>query len=180
MKMTRKRKTFFLDQGEFLGGAERFLIDFLKNLTPAEQQKINPIFVGGKNPGYRNLLSDSSRSSIEVIPFDYPQVRGNIFIKFLRIFPLIFKARTLTKLAQEKGASQFFSNTPRTHFVMFLARKIFGLKGKWICIFHDFTTRPNFLLKMICNEATVLVANSLPTRSFLRKKSLKKIFQKFD
>lgn len=178
--MVRKRKTFFLDQGEFLGGAERFLIDFLKKLNPSERQKINPVLIGGKNLNYKKLIEDSVYQNhlIKIIPFDYPQVHGNFFIKILSVFALLFKARSLVKLAQKNRATQFFSNTPRTHFIMFFAKKIFRLKGRWICIFHDFTTRPNFLLRAICNESDVLIANSLPTRKFLRQKIAEKNFSK--
>ena len=168
------RPIFFLDQGETLGGAERFLLDFFEILSAREIEKLSPILVGGKNPQYREIL----RREIPVEKFDFPSVGGGIFQKILAIFKIFSAARKLKKLAKKNGARVFFSNTPRTAFVIFIAKKFFRLRGKWICFFHDFTVRPRFLLRAICSSAEILCANSVATRNFLRKKIAKKNFSK--
>ncbi|MCK5460806.1 glycosyltransferase family 4 protein [Candidatus Gracilibacteria bacterium] len=178
--MKLKRKTFFLDQGEFLGGGERFLIDFLQSLNDSEIRKIFPILVGAKSPIYKKFLLDeeTNESLVKILDFKFPQVRGNIFIKFLKIFELFAAAKRLNVLVKQEQVIQFFSNTPRTHLVMFLSKMVFRTKGRWICFFHDFTLRPKFLLQWVCNRADVLVANALPTRNFLRENISKKNFRK--
>jgi glycosyltransferase involved in cell wall biosynthesis len=159
-----KGKTFFLDQGETLGGAERFLLDFLKNLTPSQLRRLDPVIVGGKLKKYKQTLS----SQIPILDFSYPSVRGNLGKKCIRVFQLIQAAKKFSSLARKENAHVFFSNTPRTHFVMWLAKKLFFLKGKWIVMNHDFTV-PRMLLRKISSTADILIANGMPSRTFLKK-----------
>ena len=159
IKNLKPESTFFLDQGEFLGGAVRFLIDFLLSLSDFERKKVLPMIIGGKNEKYREALPDNIFED-----FMYPAVKKH---KFIATFRLLWAARKLKVLAEKKGAVRFFSNTPRTHFVMYLAKKFFRIKGTWICMFHDFTV-PKFLVKKIGATADILIANSVPTRNFLR------------
>ncbi|MDH3324437.1 MAG: glycosyltransferase family 4 protein, partial [Candidatus Peregrinibacteria bacterium] len=93
-----------------------------------------------------------------------------IFRKTLATLKIFSAARKFKRLAEIENATTFFTNTPRTHFVVFVAKKFLGLKGKWIAVFHDFTTRPDVLLKQICHSADILVANSMPTRKYLRER----------
>ncbi len=168
-----RTKTFFLDQGETLGGAERFLLDFFQKLTPSETRRILPIVLGAKSRKYRILLP----SKVQVQDFVFPSVRGNIFKKLIIISSLIKAASNLKKLAQAENAQVFFSNTPRTHFVMFLAKKIFHISGKWIVMNHDFTV-PDFLLRKIARTSDLLIANSIPCREHLRSVVNQKDFKK--
>ena len=158
------KHTFFLDQGETLGGAERFMIDFLKTLNKSDYKRLHPILVGGKIEKYKNNLQNEE----ENINFNFPSVRGNYVRKCIACFNIFFAARRLKKLAKSQHAIRFFSNTPRTHFVMLLAKKFFNIQGLWVAYFHDFTTRPKFLLQCICNSSDFLLVNSLPTRKYLR------------
>ncbi len=166
-------KTFFLDQGETLGGAERFLLDFFHSLNSAEVRQMRPVVLGAKSECYRELLPER----IERMDFEFPSVRGGIFKKVVVLFRLLSAARKLKKIATKEGANIFFSNTPRTHFVLFLAKKFFFLRGKWIVMNHDFTV-PKFLLRKIGKSADVVIANSLPCREHLRKILRKKDFGK--
>ncbi len=170
--MTKKRTTLFLDQGEFLGGAERFLIDFLKSTNDLEKKLMNPILVGAKNPKYRNLVADIPHED-----FSFPSVKGGLIKKGVASSKLILAAYKLKQLSKKKNANVFFTNTPRTHFVMFLAKKIFHISGKWICMFHDFTV-PNFLVRNISRHADVLIANGVPLRNFLRERINSKNYEK--
>lgn len=167
-------RTIFCDQGETCGGAERFLIDFLNSCSPTEIRRLNPVVVGAKSEEYRSLLPEN----VEVVDFDFPSVGGGVVKKITAIFRLFSAARRFKKLSRELGATKVFTNTPRTHFVVFLARKFFFLGGKWTVFFHDFTTRPKFLLRAICRSANTLVVNSLPTRKFLRDRISKRLFSK--
>jgi len=157
-----KGVTFFLDQGETLGGAERFLVDFLDHLSATELRQLRPVLVGGKLKSYREKLPEQ----IEVQRFDYPSVRGN---KIIAIFKLLFAAWKLKKLTQEKNAWRVFSNTPRTHFVAYLAKKFWRMKQPWVMMMHDFTT-PQFLLKKMARVSTVIVVNGIPSREDTRAK----------
>ncbi|MCF7830829.1 glycosyltransferase family 4 protein [Candidatus Gracilibacteria bacterium] len=168
-----RTKTFFLDQGETLGGAERFLLDFFQKLTPAETRRILPVVIGAKSKKYRLLLP----SKIEVQDFVFPSVRGRVLKKLVIISRLLKAAHSLKKLAQKEKTAVFFSNTPRTHFVMFLAKQFFRMDGRWIVMNHDFTV-PAFLLRKIASCADILIANSIPCREYLRRIINKKDFKK--
>ncbi len=168
-----RRKTFFLEQAETLGGAERFTIDFLNSLSPTELRQLSPLIIGAKSKDYRQLLPDR----IEFQDFVFPSVRGNVWGKFRAIFRLLKSAGELKKLAKTQDAGQFFSNTPRTHFVMLLAKTFFFLPGKWIVMVHDFTI-PSFLLRNIARVCNIIIANSTPCREHLRKHIRKSDYRK--
>ena len=167
--------TFFLDQGETLGGAEKFLLDFLLSLDNQEKIKISPIVLGAKNSDYQKILKEKN---IKIIDFNFPSAGGNIFKKIFAIFRIIFAAWKLKSLTKKFDQISFFSNTPRTHFVMFIFKKILLGQGIWTAFFHDFTTRPKFLLKKICDTTDIIAVNSIPTRQFLRKNISSKNFDK--
>ncbi len=168
-----RRKTFFLEQAETVGGAERFTIDFLHSLSPTELRQLSPLMVGAKAKEYRDLLPQR----VDVQDFVFPSVRGGIKEKCKAVFKLLKSAWELRKLAKKHNARQFFSNTPRTHFVMFLAKTFFFLPGKWIVMIHDFTI-PRFLLWNIARKGNIIIANSTPCREYLRKRIRKADYRK--
>jgi len=168
-----RRKSFFLEQAETLGGAERFTIDFLSSLSPTELRQLSPLIIGAKSKDYRQLLPDR----IDIVDFVFPSVRGGVGAKIKSLSLLLKSAHKLKNLAKKENAGQFFSNTPRTHFVMFLAKTFFFLPGKWIVMVHDFTI-PSFLLKNIARTCDIVVANSTPCREYLRKHVRKSDYRK--
>lgn len=159
-------RTFFLDQGETLGGAERFLLDFFKNLTPSEISRLSPAVVGGKLESYRHQIPEG----IKILKYKFPSVKGNWLRKISAGANILSSAQKLKTLVHKEGNAadvQIFANTPRTIFVGFLAKKIFGLKARFIVMIHDFTIPPK-LLKRICATADVIIANSVITRQTIR------------
>ena len=54
-----KRRTLFLDQGEMLGGAEWFTVDFFNAIGVADLRRINPLIVGAGSHDYREKLPES-------------------------------------------------------------------------------------------------------------------------
>ncbi|HEY5714053.1 MAG TPA: glycosyltransferase, partial [Candidatus Gracilibacteria bacterium] len=172
------KRTFILDQGEFFGGAEAFTLDFLGSLNGAEIRKINPIIVGARSEVYKERLHKAN-DNIPIEPFDYPSVRGNKIQKMLHTGALALAGKRLKKMAEKyDGSHQFITNTPRTHFVMYLAKKLWRIKGKWLMMIHDFTT-PTRLMKAMASQSDVVIANSMPTRNhlhgILRERDKKKI-----
>lgn len=172
MRKSKKLPVFFLDQGEFLGGAERFLLDFLTSLDDLDLEKINPTVIGAKSDAYREGIKN-----IKIIDYSYPSVRGGKIKKFFAIFKLLIAAWRLKNLFPYRGKFTVFSNSPRTHFVMYMVRVIFRKKGRWVCMLHDFTI-PNFLLTRISRAADVLIANGEPMKLLLRDKIRVKDFEK--
>ena len=159
-----QRQTFWLDQGEFLGGAERFSLDALNQLNKTDIRLLSPVVVGAKNPNYKALMPDT----IPTQDFNFPSVAGGPLRKIISVFTLFFSARKLKKLVTTKNP-QWVTNTPRGHFLLFLAKTFWRLPGPWVAIFHDFTTRPASLLKRIALKADILIAISMPTRAYLRQ-----------
>lgn len=165
MKTAKRKQTFWLEQGEFLGGAERFSLDFFAQLTPTEKRLLQPAVVGAKHPEYQAMLPDD----FPVISFVFPQVAGGPFRKLWAVWALFWQASKLKKLIDPQTQPQWVTNTPRGHFLLLLAKICWRLPGRWVCIFHDFTTRPPWLLRQICLKSDILIANSLPTRRYLRE-----------
>jgi glycosyltransferase involved in cell wall biosynthesis len=157
-------KTLFLDQGETLGGAERFLIDFLKSLNLVEQRTIRPVILGAKIPEYRQMIGDSAK----ILDFDYPQVRGGVFKKLLASGRLLQAAKKLKEIIEHENIGQVFANTPRTIFILWIAKFFFHLKARAIIMIHDFTI-PQFLLRKISAKTDIIIVNSVPTRTIVRQ-----------
>ena len=153
-----KRCTLFLDQGEMLGGAERFLLDFFPVISVAETRRVHPIIVGAASEEYRAILPKKT----EVRLFQWPSVRGNKILALGRIF---LAAKKLKQLARIERATQVFANTPRTMFVAYVAKKFFRMPAKMIVMIHDFTV-PKRLLAKILRTADIVVVNSIPTRKY--------------
>ncbi len=53
------KKTFFCDQGEFLGGAELFLLQFLESLSDAEKRRMGATLIGGISDKYQKKNSSA-------------------------------------------------------------------------------------------------------------------------
>lgn len=154
----------FLDQAETLGGAERFILDFFASLTFPDYKKCPSIIIGAKNKKYRKNIP----TEIPMYYFDFPSVRAKGILKIFRLIPLLLSAQKLkTKLNQYK-VTTVFSNTPRTSFVMFLTKKIFKTKQKWVLMIHDFSI-PGWILKQMAESCNTIVINSIPTRNYVRK-----------
>ena len=161
------RQTFFLDQGETLGGAERFLIDFFRDCSASDIRRLHPVILGAMLPEYRTMLP----TGVETEDFECPSVRGNIFKRIIVFGRLLCAARRLAQRVRQVGTDDItiFSNTARTHLVMCLARKIFRLRGRWIVMMHDFTV-PRWAMKPIGRGADIIVVNALVTREDTRTK----------
>lgn len=157
-------KTLFLDQGETLGGAERFLIDFITSLNIVEKRRISPIILGGKIKNYQKMIGDSAK----ILDFDYPQVRGGAFKKLLASGRLLQAAKKLKNIIEQENIGQVFANTPRTIFILWIAKFFFHLKTRAIIMIHDFTI-PQFLLRKISSKTDTIIVNSVPTRTIVRQ-----------
>jgi len=160
-----KRKTVFLDQGEFMGGAEHFLLDFFNGLSPTEVRRLNPLILGGECDLYRARIPEN----IERKSFELPAVKGGKASKVLAFLKLIKTAKKLKTELKEQQTTQLFTNTPRAHLVALLLKKFWGWNGTWVVMMHDFTTRPPQIIQQIGARADVVIANSMPTRSWLRQ-----------
>lgn len=165
-----KRRTLFLDQGEMLGGAERFLLDFFSAISPAEMRRLNPLILGNPSEEYRAAVP----INIKINSFCWPSVRGN---KIRSLWNIFRAARKLHHLAREVGATQVFANTPRTMFVAYLAKKIFRMPVRMIVMIHDFTVPPK-LLGRILRTADTIVVNSIPTRKYAKAQLSKEHYKK--
>ncbi len=96
-------------------------------------------------------ISDKYQKKIPVLvdhqSFAFPSVRGGIIRKIWACWKILWAAKRLKNLTKKSDIKVFLTNTPRTHFVLFIAKRVWRMKGKWIAVFHDFTTRPDFFIK---------------------------------
>ncbi len=164
MSSSRRRQTFWLDQAEFMGGAEYFSLDFFAAMTATEIRLLQPTVVGGAHPEYQKRLPES----IVTKTLKFPAVSGGLFRQLLAVTKLWWQAKNLRPLIDKESKPQWVTNTPRAHFLMWMAKAFWRTPGRWVAIFHDFTTRPPWLLRLIAKKADILVANSMPTRQYLR------------
>ncbi len=164
MSQNTEYKIAFLDQAEFVGGAEHFLLDFFETLSPTDIRRLRPIIIGAEAKNYKKRLPQN----IPIQNFDYPGVKGGKINKILAVIKLLLAAIKLKKTLKQHKIKTVFTNTPRTHFIMWFVHSL-GWKGQWITMFHDFTTRPEILIKSIGRKANTVIANSVPTRNWLRK-----------
>jgi len=65
--------------------------------------------------------------------------------------------------------THIFTNTPRAHLTVLILKRTWGWKGEWTVMTHDFTTRPTAVIKAIGAQASTVIANSMPTRQWLRE-----------
>jgi len=147
-----------------MGGAEYFLLDFLGALSATEVRRLQPLVLGGACDLYQQRLPDN----INRTDFVLPAVKGGKLSKIKALLNLVWCARRLKSILKTEKATQVFTNTPRAHLVLFLLKKVWGWKGTWIVMVHDFTLRPESLMTRIGASAEVTIANSLPTRAWLK------------
>lgn len=162
-----KTTTLLLDQGETMGGAERFLVDFCNDLTVGDKKRFNPKVVGGKTSKYREMLD----SEIPIIPFAYPNLKGSKIFRPILVLGVIMAAIRLKKLVKTEQATVIYTNTPKTHLIVWMMANFFGKDKnvKWYSFIHDFTT-PKWLLKSMGKHSDIIAVNSVGTREDTRKK----------
>lgn len=172
---THKNKTqiAFLDQGETLGGSERFLLDFFRSLGKSDFHRFSFSVFGGYHPQYQKMCPSEIQKRILV----YPSVQGKGFKRIKNVWNLFKTAKKIQKKFQQEDIEQVFSNTPRTHFVMLLAKMFFREKRPWHVMIHDFTI-PAPILRKIALYADTLIVNSTPTRNYVRETIASKHFSK--
>jgi glycosyltransferase involved in cell wall biosynthesis len=120
--------------------------------------------LGARVSEYKKMIG----SSAKILSFDYPQVRGGIFKKLLASGRLLQAAKKLKTVIENENIGQVFANTPRTIFILWLAKFFFHLKTRAIIMIHDFTI-PQFLLQKIAVKTDIIIVNSVPTRQIVRQ-----------
>lgn len=161
-----KNPTFLLDQGETMGGAERFLVDFCNALGVADRRRLKPHIVGAKTADYKDLLS----SEIPIIPFKYPNLKGSVVKRPFIAMGLLKAAWNLSRMIEKQQVQTIYTNTPKTHLIVWVMCLFFESDHlKWHAMIHDFTT-PKWLLKAMGKYCKTIAVNSIGTREDTRKK----------
>ncbi len=170
--MKEKERILFLDQGETLGGGERFLLDFFKLLKEKDIQRLRPVLLGGKHSEYRQKLPDN----IPRYDFFFPSVKGNIFLKALAGINILRSAAKLKKAIRTFQAKTIVTNSPRANFIALMTKMFFRSPVRWVIIVHDLNTQKAWwkylhlwLRRQMGRYADCMVAVSLQTRAHLRQ-----------
>lgn len=164
MSKNHKVRILFLDQGETLGGAERFLLDFFDSLTASDFSQITCAVLGAQHPSYKKRCG----RFVTVLPWTYPSVKGGFFTKIRQSIRLFVCALRTQKRLRLWRADHIVTNSPRTHFVMLLMKMFLREPRPWHAVFHDFSI-PRPLVRFLGRYTTTLIANSTPTRTFIRE-----------
>jgi glycosyltransferase involved in cell wall biosynthesis len=155
-----KKRILAIDQGEHLGGAERF---FSELLTRVETHEVHLVTSG--NPEYKKFYKDSA-----VIIHELPLPK----LKPVRIGTLLEfrKARqTLGKLIETIQPTTIISNTVRTHLLISsLAKK---KKIPLIWMGHDLTF-PQVLMRWCMRYPQTVISCSKFVESFFKKNTKRK------
>ncbi len=160
-------KTLIIEQGETLGGAERYILDFVTHLSPHDRARLDLGILGASSEDYRSELPHD----VAVLDFDLPSFKGNVWQKLKGGLCMIFLSRKLKKRITKTGAKVVLTNTPRASLFLYFARALWGLKCRWVAVVHDFHTNKKMyatvhkkLRKKMLNACDQIIAVSLITR----------------
>jgi len=154
------KKILAIDQGEHLGGAERFFSELLSRI---ETDEVHLVTSG--NPDYKKLYKGSS-----VIIHELPLPK----LKPVRLKTLLqFKEarKKLDELMKSIQPDQIISNTVRTHLLVSSLAKKRGIPLVWMA--HDLTFPPIFLRWSLRYPQTI-ISCSRYVESFLKKHTKRK------
>lgn len=139
--MTRK-KILAIDQGEFVGGAERFLAELLTRIT--DEYEVHLLSTG--NPQHLKLYEESKIIHHQI---NLPSLGITNF------WHLFSARRTFRQMSHEIHPDIIISNTVRTHLIA--SRKRNSIPMIWMA--HD-RTFPRWLLKWMINIPNRIIACS--------------------
>ncbi|MGE3278599.1 MAG: glycosyltransferase family 4 protein [Candidatus Altimarinota bacterium] len=149
-----KKKILAIDQGEHLGGAERFLAELLNRLP---EHEIHLICSG--NPEYLKLYK---KNSVVIHELELPKLKPIRFQQFIRYR----KAQAqLQKVIAHVKPDLILSNTVRTHLLISPLAKGFRIPLIWMA--HD-KTFPSSLLKWFLKYPRMVVSCSKYIEKFYK------------
>ena len=153
------KKILILDQAEFIGGAEYYMLDILSFLV--KNKKFSITIWGAENENYAKNLSPK----ISQENFYFPSLKN----KLLALLKLPIQSFLLARKVKKYCPDVVISNTPRTHLVMSLARvwwKInpfwWSFKVNWKIIIHEYSI-PKIIIWWLgfCCEKIITVSPRL-------------------
>jgi glycosyltransferase involved in cell wall biosynthesis len=129
-----KKKLFCIDQGEYLGGAERFFSELLSSV----HQEYEIHLITGDNGEYKNRYQDTEIKihSIQIPPLKPYGVKSLKNLKKCQ--------QQISKLVEQIQPDAMISNTVRTHIISSTIAKKKGIPLLWMA--HDLTF-PKALLR---------------------------------
>ncbi len=161
----------FIDQGEILGGAERYIIDLLNAMTPAEIAQFQPLVLGAEAEAYRAKLPSGVASESA----NLPSFKGNAVKKLLAGARLLPAGMALGKRVKAASPNLVVTNTPRAHFAVLVGWWLGAWRGNWAVVVHDFHTEKKvwssvekWLRRAIFKQAKTIIAVSVITRQKVR------------
>lgn len=166
-------KTIIIEQGETMGGAERYILDFLHACTPAERTKQLQVSVlGATGSDYISALP----TDVPVIPFSLPSFKGNVFAKIKGGLQMIFRSRKLAKILKKNKTKAVLTNTPRASLFLYFSRVLWGGDYRWSAVVHDFHTQKKLysgihkvLRRKMLQTCDTIIAVSLITRKKVKE-----------
>ncbi|PID70761.1 hypothetical protein CSB37_01600 [bacterium DOLZORAL124_38_8] len=162
--MSIKRKTIFLDQGETLGGAERFLLNLFQTIDPATLNILNPVVIGAENEQYKQALPEKIRT----VDYVCPSLKGLKLLALIRLFWASLKLKKIIKQeSQNVRTVQVFANTPRMMMLAWFLKFLWRCDFRLMVMVHDFTI-PKFVFNLIAKKADTIIVNAVITRQVVR------------
>jgi len=149
-----KKKILAIDQGEHLGGAERFFAELLNRLSEYE---IHLICTG--NPEYERLYK---KNAVTIHQVELPKLKPIRFHNFVRYRKA--QQQLQKKIAEIKPAL-ILSNTVRTHLLISPLARGFEIPLVWMA--HD-RTFPSSLLKWFLKYPKTIVSCSKFVEKFYK------------
>lgn len=136
--MAKNLKIFWLDQGDFLGGAELFSLDVLKELKKSKNLKLT-LLTHDLNSDFAEQASDLD---LPLLQIPLPKLPPFHFIKFLKA------VKKLKQLIKKHQPDIIHTNTARAHLIASFALRN-SIKPKLTWMLHDFDFSPYFFKKFI-------------------------------
>lgn len=147
------KNLLIIDPANFLGGAEKFMIDLINANT---FKNFNVYLLTNNNKDYLNQINNKN---INIIKMDLQNLP---FKNVLNIFKFIIYVYRISKIIKEKKIDIIITNLVRTHFLGAILSKINKKDIYWFL--HDFTF-PKKLLNLTIN---------IPKKIFVVSTSIKK------
>lgn len=142
-------KILALDQGEHLGGAERFFAELLTHYADTSDHEITLLHSGVE--GYRMLYLGSA---VQLVYQNLPRLKP---IGLRTLLKFRNSRRELKKIIQERKPDLIISNTVRTHLLVSSLASELSIPLIWFA--HDITF-PKFLLKKFMKYPSLILCCS--------------------
>ena len=136
-----KTKIALIDQGECYGGAEQYLLDWLKHWLKSNQwnQSFQWRHYGGESELYQKRLAALQKTFADFSAEKW-SFAGRIKLTIPSLYKHLKEAGALSRSLAQWSPEMIITNTPRTHLIVLMMKLLGRQRGVfWVALVHDFS-----------------------------------------